>query len=69
MHETYVMDKRDMGLNEWFEEFNPTAQAQMIERMAEAIRKGYWDASEQTRKELAERWQDLVTNHQADRGC
>ncbi|MFC7049989.1 cobaltochelatase subunit CobN [Emcibacter nanhaiensis] len=69
MHETYVMDNRDMGLNEWFEEHNPTAQAQMIERMAEAIRKGYWEASEQTRRELAERWQDLVANHRADRGA
>jgi cobaltochelatase CobN len=31
--------------------------------MLEAIRKGYWDATEQTRREIAERWQQL-----ADRG-
>ena len=45
------------------EQHNPTAQAQIIERMLEAIRKGYWDATEQTRREIAERWQQL-----ADRG-
>lgn len=69
LHETYVMDKRDLGLNEWFEEMNPTAQAQLIERMIEAIRKGYWDASEQTRQELVSRWQTLVDEKGADKGA
>ena len=55
-----VMDRRELGLAEWFETHNPTAQAQIIARMAEAIRKGYWDASEQTRRELAERWWQLA---------
>ena len=69
MHDTYVMDARDLGLNEWFEEQNPTAQAQIIERMTEAIRKGYWDASEQTRKELAQRWRELTEQAGADAGA
>ncbi len=68
MHDTYVMDQRDLGLNEWFAEHNPTAQAQLIERMVEAIRKGYWDASQQTREELLERWQTLVDDLGADAG-
>lgn len=55
IHDTYVMDKRELGLNAWFEQHNPTAQAQLVERMIEAIRKGYWDASDQTRRELVER--------------
>ncbi|MBF3225889.1 hypothetical protein HKW74_41230, partial [Pseudomonas aeruginosa] len=59
LHDTFVMDRRELGLAEWFETHNPTAQAQIIARMAEAIRKGYWDASEQTRRELAERWRQL----------
>ncbi|MDC6679100.1 hypothetical protein OEZ78_26905, partial [Leclercia adecarboxylata] len=50
------------------EEHNPTAQAQLIERMVEAIRKGYWDASEDTRRELTERWQVLTRDHGADTG-
>lgn len=68
LHETFVMDQRALGLDHWFETHNPTAQAQLIERMAEAIRKGYWDASDQTRRELAERWQTLITDKGADAG-
>jgi len=36
--------------------------------MVEAIRKGYWDAPAQTRRELAERWQALTTERGADTG-
>ncbi|QSL92739.1 cobaltochelatase subunit CobN [Ectopseudomonas toyotomiensis] len=60
IHDTYVMDKRELGLDAWFEQHNPKAQAQLIERLIEAIRKGYWDASEQTRRELVERRQQLA---------
>jgi cobaltochelatase CobN len=63
MHDVYVMDKHQLDMQRWFEQHNPTAQAQVLERMLEAIRKGYWDAAEQTRREIAERWQEL-----ADRG-
>jgi len=69
MHETYVMDKRDLDLNQWFTEHNATAQAQLIERMVEAIRKDYWDAPEQTRRELIARWQTLVNEHDAQAGA
>ncbi|WP_313513369.1 cobaltochelatase subunit CobN [Pseudomonas sp.] len=68
LHDTFVNDRRQLGVNQWFEQHNPTAQAQLIERMAEAIRKGYWDASPQTRRELAERWQALTSEHGADAG-
>ncbi len=57
--DTYVADTRGLGTREWFERHNPSAQAQVIERMAEAIRKGYWDAPERTRRELAQRWLEL----------
>ena len=69
MHETYVMDKRNLDLNEWFAKHNATAQAQLIERMVEAIRKGYWQASEQTRQELIARWQTLVNDLGAQAGA
>jgi len=68
LHDTFVMDQRELGLDQWFEAHNPTAQAQLVERLAEAIRKGYWDAPEQTRRELAERWQALTAEHGADAG-
>ncbi|MEJ6655609.1 MAG: cobaltochelatase subunit CobN, partial [Pseudomonas sp.] len=69
VHDSYVQDIRELGLNEWFEEHNPTAQAQLIERMVEAIRKEHWDADQQTRRELVERWQALTEQHGADSGA
>lgn len=39
-----------------------------MERMVEAIRKGYWDAGEETRRKLAERWQELAADHGVDIG-
>ncbi|PRD41875.1 cobaltochelatase subunit CobN [Phyllobacterium phragmitis] len=68
MFDTYVADTRNLGLKAYFEQHNPTAQAQLIERMAEAIRKDYWDASPTTRRQLAERWQELAADHGVDVG-
>lgn len=68
LHDTFVKDQRELGLSQWFQDNNPTAQAQLIERMVEAIRKGYWNASEETRRELTERWQALTRDHGADTG-
>jgi cobaltochelatase CobN len=59
IHDTFVMDRRRLGVNAWFEADNPTAQAQMIERMAEAVRKGYWRPDARTLREMAQRWRDL----------
>ncbi|ENO89316.1 cobaltochelatase subunit CobN [Thauera linaloolentis] len=69
LFDTYVTDIRELGTREWFERHNPTAQAQILERMAEAIRKGYWDASGQTRRELAQRWQALQRQFGVDTGA
>ena len=63
LFDTYVADTRDLEMSAYFEKHNPTAQAQLMERMIEAIRKDYWDAPEQTRRQLAERWQDLAAHH------
>jgi cobaltochelatase CobN len=60
VHDTFIRDIRQLGLKAWFDQHNPTAQAQIVERMIEAIRKGYWDASERTRRELVERWRELA---------
>lgn len=63
VHDTFVRDTRTLGLAAWFERHNPTAQGQIIERMIEAIRKGYWDAPADVRRELAQRWQELADEH------
>lgn len=68
VHDTLVRDIRQLGLKAWFEQNNPTAPAQMVERMIEAIRKGYWDAAQQTRRELVERWRELAEQHGVNLG-
>ena len=62
-HATYVMDRYDLGTREWFEETNPEALAQITERMLEAARKGYWEASEQTLRELVETYTQIDQQH------
>ncbi|KJK16572.1 hypothetical protein UB46_36130 [Burkholderiaceae bacterium 16] len=61
--EVYVKDKHKLGLDEWFEKHAPQAQAQVIERMLEAARKGYWKADPEMLKTLADRWQTLSQRH------
>lgn len=69
MFDTYVNDTRELGTREWFERHNPTAQAQILERMAEAMRKGYWNASEQTQRDLVRRWQQLAKQFDVHTGA
>lgn len=63
IHDTYVKDSRNLGLNAWFEKNHPTSQAQIIDRMIEAVRKNYWQADEKTLRELVARRQILERNH------
>ncbi|BBP47028.1 cobaltochelatase subunit CobN [Thiosulfatimonas sediminis] len=62
-HEVYIKDKYELDMKQWFEESNPTAMAQIAERMLEAIRKDYWEASEQTKKELVQVYQELAEKY------
>lgn len=62
-HETYVMDRYQLGMREWFEQHNPTALAQITERMLEAIRKDYWQTDEQTVRELVQTYVDLANQY------
>ncbi|MCC7635377.1 cobaltochelatase subunit CobN [Stenotrophomonas rhizophila] len=59
MHDTYVGDVRNQGVAEWFERSNPTAQVQLIQRLQEAIARGYWNPDAQTRAELQQRLDQL----------
>lgn len=63
MVDVYVRDKYNLGLDEWFEENNPHALAQTIERMIEAQRSGYWDAQPDTIDLLKARYQELATKY------
>lgn len=59
-HDIYVADGLDLGLEEWFAEHNPQALTRILERMLEAVRREYWDASEAIVRDLVERHQKLT---------
>jgi len=52
LHDVYVRDERGLGVREWFEAHNPTAERQMIQRLRNAIAKGYWSPDAATRQAL-----------------
>lgn len=62
-HESYVKDRYNLGMRQWFDKSNPTALAQIAERMLEAIRKDYWKTDDQTRRELVEIYTELAKKH------
>ncbi|MEM6999015.1 MAG: cobaltochelatase subunit CobN, partial [Pseudomonadota bacterium] len=58
--EVYIEDKLNLDIQEFFETVNPNAQARMLERMLEAVRKDYWKADEETIKKMIERYVEIV---------
>jgi cobaltochelatase CobN len=58
--DVYVEDSLGLDVREWFEAHNPTALAQVVERMLEAARKEYWQTDEATLRTLAELYIDAV---------
>jgi cobaltochelatase CobN len=63
IYEVYAQDKYNLGLGEWFEESSPWAKQAMEARMLEAIRKGYWNPSEDVKEALAKDYQELVDKY------
>ncbi|GAB2884344.1 cobaltochelatase subunit CobN [Microbulbifer echini] len=63
MFEVYVEDKYQMDMREFFEEHNAEAMAQMLERMLEAVRKGYWPADAETLKKMVETYTELANQY------
>ncbi|MCK5829884.1 MAG: cobaltochelatase subunit CobN [Methylococcales bacterium] len=61
--EVYVQDKYQLDMDKWFAESNNHTQAQMIERMLEAVRKDYWAAGDEVTKELVEKYIQLATQY------
>ncbi|MCA8913455.1 MAG: cobaltochelatase subunit CobN, partial [Planctomycetes bacterium] len=58
--ETYVKDKYDLGLREWFDKVNPHAMQELTATMLEAARKGYWNADQATLDEIAKVYAESV---------
>lgn len=63
LRDVYVNDKYKLGLNQWFERNHPHAQAQIIERMLEAARKGYWQSDAASLAALKKRYRELAQRY------
>ena len=61
--DVYVRDKHKLGLKDWFEQTNPHALAQMMERMIETARQDYWQPDRATLEELKARYRELARRH------
>ncbi len=61
--EIYVDDKYEMDMQQWFEQNNAEALAQITERMLEAVRKGYWQPDDETVKKLISVYDEMVQKH------
>lgn len=55
LHDVYVRDERGLGVREWFEAHNPTAERQVIQRLRDAVAKGFWSPDAATRQALESR--------------
>ena len=58
--EIYVEDKYNLDMREFFEKNNAHALAQIIERMLEAERKGYWKTDEKTIETMVKTYAELA---------
>lgn len=61
--DTYIRDRKNLNIREWFESENPFAYQEMNEILLETIRKGYWNADALTTREIAEEFARSVVRH------
>jgi cobaltochelatase CobN len=67
IHSTYIDDKYDLGVKQFFERENPYALQEMTGVMMETARKGLWEASPEQIQQLAALHAQLIENYGA--GC
>ncbi|MCX8207816.1 MAG: cobaltochelatase subunit CobN, partial [Methanothrix sp.] len=63
VHEIYVDDKYDLGLQEFFRKNNPWAAQVIDARLLETARKDRWHPSPEVLEDLAEQYRDLVEDY------
>ncbi len=61
--DVYVRDSQNLDIREWFDKTNPHAFQKLAVTMLETIRKGYWQADEATRLEIAAAYAESVAKH------
>jgi cobaltochelatase CobN len=67
LHEMYVKDSLNLGVKDWFQRENAPALEEMTAVMLETVRKGYWSASDQQVREIAELHTGLIRSFKP--GC
>jgi cobaltochelatase CobN len=67
IYDTYVDDKYDLGVQDFFEDENPYALQEMTAVMMETARKGMWEASPEQVQALATLHAELIEKY--DAGC
>ncbi|PID93262.1 MAG: protoporphyrin IX magnesium chelatase [Bacteroidetes bacterium] len=67
LYDTYVEDKQQLGVQDFFKRENPYAMQEMSAVMLETARKGMWKASQEQIAKLATLHAELVKEHEA--GC
>jgi len=61
--ETYLRDKKNLKIREWFDAKNPYAFQGLTKNLLEAIRKEYWRPDEATLLEIATAYAESVVRH------
>ncbi|MCA9034289.1 MAG: cobaltochelatase subunit CobN [Planctomycetaceae bacterium] len=61
--DTFIRDKKNLQIKEWFESENPFAYQDLTETLLETIRKGYWQPDADTIREIAEEYARSVVQH------
>ncbi|WP_397571724.1 cobaltochelatase subunit CobN [Schlesneria sp. T3-172] len=63
MKQVLIDDKLNLRLPDWMDRNNPYAYQDSMAVMLEAMRKGYWQADEQTRQQVARAYAENVARH------
>jgi len=65
IYDTYVADKNNLGVKDYFKSVNPAAIQEMTAVMLETVRKGMWNASPEQIARLAELHTEVVNEYGA----
>lgn len=65
IYDTYISDKHNLGMKEYFKQTNPAAMQEMTAVMLETVRKGMWDATPEQIAAMAELHTEMVNEYGA----
>lgn len=62
-YDVWLKDRYDLEMDEFWEENSPHAKETMTARMMEAVRKGYWNPSDEVKKDISKMYVESVAKH------